>query len=159
MASWKKFKLSPGQQAPIGSLGIGLTDGYIAFYGDEISSPIESEEMTIDDLKAFKLRQLESDYNSFREGELSFSVIEIVDYLFMRLYLKNKINQNPPNEATLQAILDNLTPFFDWYQTVLKHKIDNIKLIKAGATISDVEAVSWDFAQFSATNPGTGMDL
>lgn len=45
---YRKFTLSPGQQSPAGSTGVGLSSGWIVWYGEEKTFPkkITSEMMS-----------------------------------------------------------------------------------------------------------------
>jgi hypothetical protein len=45
---YRKFELSPGQQSPEGSTGLGLSSGWIVWYGEEKTFPknVKSELMT-----------------------------------------------------------------------------------------------------------------
>jgi len=157
MASYKKFKLKPGQKAPTGSLGVGMSDGSILFYGDDIPTEIDSTDLTLHEFKEYKRHLIMNDYNVYRQSGVGYSLESIVDYIFMYLFLTKKISQNPPNEADLQAMLDSLNPFFNWYRGLLKHKIDTLNAIESAEDFNAVELITWDFNQFTASNPGMGL--
>ena len=54
MTEYRKFKLFPGQQAPEGSTGVGLSDGWIVWYGENFPVEIESVLMTPEEIAYYK---------------------------------------------------------------------------------------------------------
>jgi hypothetical protein len=65
---YRRFELSPGQQAPEGSTGNTTTDGWIIWYGENFPEDIRSEPMTKQEIKEYLVRQPLADLEKEREA-------------------------------------------------------------------------------------------
>ena len=93
MTEYRKFKLSPGQQAPEGSTGESLSDGYIVWIGESGSFPeeIESYLMTSDEQAEYVW--IEDFPNRLTEARAIFvdSILYDVTYANVDTYIDSNV--------------------------------------------------------------------
>lgn len=140
MKEYRRFYLSLDQASPEGSTAIGTPDGGIIWVGEEGTFPsgINSVIMTQEEKVVFPLTQLSDAVtayinNRYSSGtQTSFAALSI---------------QSVPVQVLV-------VPVWEWIKSVLVYYYS----IKAAISSSnDPMAVTWDFSQFDATDPGVQL--
>jgi hypothetical protein len=148
MATYKKFKLTPGQVPPNGTLGIGLANGFILFYGDSITPEIQSEELTLNEYKKLKYFQFENDLKNYRENNRNYPAFKIMDIMIQYLWAKEQ-----PVTQQITAILQIANNFMDWYKDLLLYQRQIKTDIKNANDFLAVDSILWSFVSFDLTDP------
>ena len=153
MVEYKKFFLSPGQQAPIGSLGKTLSDGGILYYGEDIPGEITSETLTLVEIKRYKRDKINEDARFYIANSRTYSVDVIMEILLTMVVCLRRLATHPEKASVIESRMKTVDPFLVWYRSVNAYKLSVISNIMNAATTEAVNVVVWDFSQFDNDDP------